>query len=174
MKLQLISEYSALVFVSESCFSGRFVWSNVNKGKFFESISAEYLKAKKYEEWNRNVSHRRGECDWVGLDPEGVLVFAEVRAVLRKESPYGVFEYFSYEKQCRWKRSVEIYLSGLSRNQAGLSRVKGVRLDLIALRGLDLHGSFFRRLRASVLKNNAPDKNMRCFHLEHRTGVIDV
>lgn len=48
-------------------------------GAFYESLAARYLESQNVMILERNYRNKRGEIDLIGLDPEGWLIFVEVK-----------------------------------------------------------------------------------------------
>ena len=61
-------------------FSCRNIRNTRQKGDTGEDVAAEYLLSKGYSILTRNYRKSRGEIDCVAKDPDGTLVFVEVKS----------------------------------------------------------------------------------------------
>ena len=48
-------------------------------GTFYENLAARYLEKQNVMILERNYRNKRGEIDLIGLDPDGWLIFVEVK-----------------------------------------------------------------------------------------------
>ena len=48
-------------------------------GTFYENLAARYLENQNVMILERNYRNKRGEIDLIGLDPDGWLIFVEVK-----------------------------------------------------------------------------------------------
>ncbi|HEY3540074.1 MAG TPA: YraN family protein [Trinickia sp.] len=79
-------------------------------GSVFEGFALEYLQRQRLRFVARNVTCRGGEIDLVMREPDGVLVFVEVRA--RAGSRYGgAVASVGREKQRRIVRAAQYFLA---------------------------------------------------------------
>lgn len=79
-------------------------------GSVFEGAALEYLLRRRLRFVARNVTCRGGEIDLVMREPDGVLVFVEVRA--RADSRYGgAIASVGREKQRRLVRAAQYFLA---------------------------------------------------------------
>ena len=94
-----------------------------------EDKAAEFLRQQGYRILEQNYTIRGGEIDVVALDPEDVLVFAEVK--YRKSTIYGdPLETVNYRKQQRVRRAAAVYML-----RRGFSTDTACRFDAIAIYG---------------------------------------
>lgn len=80
-----------------------------------EKIAARFLEEKSFQILERNFrASRIGEIDIVALDPEGILVFVEVKTRSVEKQIYGIqecgFEAVGYIKQRKILASSEMYM----------------------------------------------------------------
>lgn len=82
-----------------------------------EEVAARHLSGKGYEILARNWRTRRGEIDLISRDPEGVLVFVEVK--LRRGMGYGdPLEAVTSRKQETLRAVAGEYLASLDGGEA--------------------------------------------------------
>ncbi len=96
-------------------------------GDLGEIIAESYLKEKKYDILDRNYKSPFGEVDIIARDPEGTLVFVEVKT-RKREKPYR-----PEESVGRWKRERILKTSLFYLKQKGLFDRADVRYDVIAI-----------------------------------------
>ena len=107
-------------------------------GKNFEDKAALFLSEQGYQVLDRNVNYRWGEIDVIAIDvKKNELVFVEVRH-RAENSMTSPEESVSPAKQLRLKRAIETYLVN-PRLEIDPTKLKGIRIDLIAFDGLTLN-----------------------------------
>lgn len=83
--------------------------NNREKGAQFESVASEYFLEKNYQILERNYSRKVGEIDLIVKDPNGTLVFVEVK-YRRKQKKGFPMEAVNVKKQQRIYRTAQWYL----------------------------------------------------------------
>ena len=83
-------------------------------GTFYENLAARYLEKQNVMILERNYRNKRGEIDLIGLDPDGWLIFVEVKyrsseysgnplaAVDEVAAGYLMTHYRSLDVKCRF------------------------------------------------------------------------
>lgn len=66
--------------------SGKDPENHCEAGRRGEDLALEHLQAKNYRLLRRNYRHGRGEIDLIMQDPEGTLVFVEVKSARTRDS----------------------------------------------------------------------------------------
>ncbi len=98
-------------------------------GRKGESAAACYLEGKGYRIIARHASVRAGEIDLIARDPDGILVFVEVKT--RRSSRFGTsLEAFTLAKRKALRRSVGLLLKAMAWQSAW--RVDAVGIDIRA------------------------------------------
>ena len=92
-------------------------------GKRGEAFAARYLRERGVEIIAANVSYRVGEIDLIAREPNGTIVFVEVKT--RANSSYGVAEAVTPQKLARLRKAAAQWLDGRPLSE--------VRFDVIAL-----------------------------------------
>ncbi|MER0069584.1 YraN family protein [Corynebacterium sp. KPL2850] len=92
-------------------------------GKRGESIAARYLRQRGFEIIAANVSYRVGEIDLIAREPDGTIVFVEVKT--RSTASFGIAEAVTPHKLSRMRRAAVQWLDG--------KPLSTVRFDVIAL-----------------------------------------
>jgi Holliday junction resolvase-like predicted endonuclease len=112
---------------------------NTNKlGNAGEAAGATYLANKGYRIIEKNHRRRYGEIDLVAQDPRGIIVFAEVKTMIRREGGLKPEDQLTRGKLHRMKRIAEIYanqhpeLIREHRSEDG-NGGGGWRIDLLAI-----------------------------------------
>jgi putative endonuclease len=100
----------------------------MNKGPWFESRAAEFLRAAGLQVLETNFRCRLGEIDLICRD-EAALVFVEVRYRSRSQFASAASS-IDRTKQRRLLRAAQYYLQ-----QRGLSDRQPCRIDVIAIDG---------------------------------------
>lgn len=107
------------------------VKTNVETGGLGEEMATKFLISKKYQVIERNFRTNFGELDIIAKDPNGILVFIEVKALhgqnyneLKPEDNLTVAKYLKLRKTCE-------YYANLKNNL--VDKILGWRIDLIAL-----------------------------------------
>ena len=103
-------------------------------GRKAESLAAIRLEEAGMRVVVRNWRRSEGELDLVALDPEGVLVFCEVRS-RTGEASGDPLETVDARKRARVIRAARLYLA----EEPALSGVTGYRFDVVAV-VFDEHG----------------------------------
>lgn len=92
-------------------------------GKRGESFAARYLRQRGSEIIAANVSYRVGEIDLIAREPDGTIVFVEVKT--RSTASFGIAEAVTPHKLSRMRRAAVQWLDG--------KPLSTVRFDVIAL-----------------------------------------
>ncbi|MER0105288.1 MULTISPECIES: YraN family protein [Corynebacterium] len=92
-------------------------------GKRGESFAARYLRQRGSEIIAANVSYRVGEIDLIAREPDGTIVFVEVKT--RSTASFGIAEAVTPHKLSRMRRAAVQWLDG--------KPFSTVRFDVIAL-----------------------------------------
>jgi len=66
--------------------SGKHPENHCDAGRRGEDLALEHLQAKSYRLLQRNYRHGRGEIDLIMQDPDGILVFIEVKSARTRDS----------------------------------------------------------------------------------------
>ncbi len=115
--------------------------NNVRIGSLGEDIALLYLQDRGYRVIDRNFRKSWGELDIVAMDPEGILVFVEVKTAKRPDSDSeysGISpeDNMSRAKIMKTKKIAESYSNA---HPESVDDNKGWRIDLVAIR-LGLRG----------------------------------
>ena len=92
-------------------------------GKRGESFAARYLRERGSDIIAANVSYRVGEIDLIAREPDGTIVFVEVKT--RSTASYGTAEAVTPHKLARMRSAAVQWLDG--------KPLATVRFDVIAL-----------------------------------------
>ncbi|QRP22135.1 YraN family protein [Corynebacterium macginleyi] len=92
-------------------------------GKRGESFAAGYLRQRGSDIIAANVRYRVGELDLIGREPDGTIVFVEVKT--RSTASFGIAEAVTPHKLSRMRRAAVQWLGG--------KPLATVRFDVIAL-----------------------------------------
>ena len=92
-------------------------------GKRGESFAARYLRERGSDIIAANVSYRVGEIDLIAREPDGTIVFVEVKT--RSTASFGTAEAVTPHKLARMRRAAVQWLDG--------KPLATVRFDVIAL-----------------------------------------
>ncbi|TSC96501.1 MAG: putative endonuclease [Parcubacteria group bacterium Athens0714_26] len=105
--------------------------NNLEVGQLGENIACLYLKNHKYKIIERNYRQPWGELDIVAKNPEGILVFVEVKTLCDSNSS-GLTpeENLTKSKLTKLKRTMSLYAGSYPEL---VHQQKGYRLDLIAI-----------------------------------------
>ncbi|MBE3598041.1 MAG: YraN family protein [Limnochordaceae bacterium] len=107
------------------------------RGQAGERAAAEWLERQGCVILDRNVAFKVGELDLVAEDPEGVVLFVEVRARAPWAGRPGIevaAASIGRDKQARWRRAARAYVS---RHPRLMDRP--LRFDVVVV-GLDGQG----------------------------------
>jgi putative endonuclease len=97
------------------------------KGKQGEDLAAEHLLASGFTLIARNYQTRHGEIDCVARDPDGILVFVEVKVCSGGRYGHPLFKV---------NRAKQRQLVAMARHYCAQHRVSGPRrFDVIAIQG---------------------------------------
>ena len=108
-------------------------------GKLGEDIACLYLTNKKYKIIDRNFRKPWGELDIIVKDPEGILVFVEVKSMrqfgndsasLPQDAAIQPEDNLTAAKLRKLKRTISLYVGS---NPDLIDDEKGWRIDLIAI-----------------------------------------
>jgi len=111
--------------------------SKLELGKFGEGVACKYLVSKGYKIIERNYRKPWGEIDIISRDPEGILVFIEVKTV---GDNYGDSlsitpeDQLTHSKLKKLQRTASLYMECLPANINNIDNNDfGWRIDLLAL-----------------------------------------
>ncbi len=104
---------------------------HISLGKEGENVAENYLKKKGYSIFGRNYSQKFGEIDIIAKDPDGCLVFVEVKTLLdgdRNElTPEDNLTKSKFQKLSR------ICSAFVNANSRLINEEVGWRIDLVAI-----------------------------------------
>jgi putative endonuclease len=108
--------------------------NNFETGKIGECIACDYLVKKGWIIIKKNHRERSDEIDIIALSDDGILVFCEVKAMLKKEvfSGEGLMpeDNLTSAKLRKISRACQLFAG---KNQNLIDLEKGWRIDLIAV-----------------------------------------
>jgi len=93
-----------------------------------ENIACLYLKDKGYKILERNFRKPWGEIDVIAKDPDGVLIFVEVKSMHQKEG-FKPEDQYSFSKAHKVKRAAQLFIG----RYPWLVGDSGFRIDLVAI-----------------------------------------
>ena len=100
-------------------------------GEEGENTACKYLIENKYKILERNFKKPWGELDIVAKDPDGTLVFIEVKTIEKAQSNYlSAEDQMTSSKISKTARMAEGYASA---NPKFINEKRGWRIDLIAI-----------------------------------------
>ncbi|APT92312.1 endonuclease [Corynebacterium phocae] len=97
-----------------------------------ESFAAQYYCARGATVIAANVSYAVGEIDLIVREPDGTIVFVEVKT--RSGAGYGISEAVTPRKYARMRKAASQWLRGPSSPRVTGNRLADVRFDVLALR----------------------------------------
>ena len=97
-------------------------------GNLGEEIACKYLLNKKYQIIQRNYQKKWGEIDIIAKDPNGILIFVEVKTSKQNSEITPEME-ITQKKLKRLKRACSLYAGKYQEKVSDL----GWRIDLIAI-----------------------------------------
>ncbi len=104
---------------------------NLSIGKLGEDFAFQYLKDKKYKIIDRNFLRPYGEIDIVASDPQGILVFIEVKTL--KDYPGRILNPEDNLTKSKLKKLQKTCLLYAGVHQNLLKEEKGWRIDLVSI-----------------------------------------
>ncbi len=100
-------------------------------GKLGEDFAVQYLKDKKYKIIDRNFLRPYGEIDIIAIDPDGILIFIEVKAL--KDYPGRTLNPEDNLTKSKLKKLQKTCLLYAGAHQNILKGEKGWRIDLVSI-----------------------------------------
>ena len=131
-KNELYSEGNAGTIIEWSAKKMFFMKNTASVGQIGEGIACAYLAAHHFRIHERNFRRSWGEIDIIATDPKGILVFIEVKTIVRHGDGSALLpeDNLTRYKIQKMKRIAEFYANSY---QDAWKKQKGWRIDAVAL-----------------------------------------